>query len=65
MYSEFQENMFGNGRDITKCHSFCMTVNNTDAKPMAIPQVFSENSQAKEGENADKIQAVSLFPSKC
>ena len=28
-YSEFQANIFSNSRDITKCHSFCMTTMTT------------------------------------
>ena len=40
-YSEFQVNIFSNNRDITKCQRF------DDAKAIEIPQVFSENSQAK------------------
>ena len=42
--------MFSNGRDMTKCHSFCtttLTKKNADAKATAIPPVFFENSQAR------------------
>ena len=46
-YSEFQVNIFTNKRDITKCHSFCMTTTMTTPKATAIPRVFYENSQAK------------------
>ena len=45
-YSEFQVNI----RDITKCQSFCTTTttpDNDDAKAIAIPRVFTENSRAK------------------
>ena len=38
-YSEFQLNIFHNNRDITKCQS-------DDGKAIAIPRVFSENSEA-------------------
>ena len=48
IYFEFQVYMFNNGRDVTKCH---FLHNNdcsiADAKAIAIPRVFSENSQAK------------------
>ena len=52
-FSEFQVNIFNNIRDITKCQSFCTTKmttmlpDNDHAKAMAIRQVFSENSRAK------------------
>ena len=44
--------MFSNGRDMTKCHNFCMTTttlmtDNNNAMAIAIPRVFSENNQAK------------------
>ena len=44
-HSEFQVNTFSNNRGITKCQSFCMTT--SEAKAIAIPRLFSENSQAK------------------
>ena len=52
IYFEFQVYMFSNGRDMTKCHSFCITTTTTttdnyDAKTIAIPWVFSENCRAK------------------
>ena len=49
IYSEFKVNIISNNRDITKCQSFCTTMmpDNDDDKALAIPQVFSENSQAK------------------
>ena len=47
-YSKYQVNIFSNNRDITKCHSFCMTMttdnDNDDVKAIPIPWVFSENS---------------------
>ena len=53
-YSEFQVNIFNNNRDITRCQSLNANNNNDDnddANAIAIPHVFSENSQAK---NADQ-----------
>ena len=41
---EFQSNIFSNNRDITKCQ---ILHDNNKAKAIAIPRVFSENSQAK------------------
>ena len=55
IYSEFQVSIFSNNRDITKCQSFCPP---DAAKAIAIPQVFSENSLAK---NAG-YQQFSFFP---
>ena len=45
--------MFSNGRDMTKYHNFCMTTrtDNDDAKAVAIPRVFFENSRAEKGLN--------------
>ena len=37
--------MFRNGRDVTKCQF--LHGDNNDTKAIAIPQVFSENSHAK------------------
>ena len=39
-YSEFQENILGNKRNIPKCQFFH---NDNDAKTIAIPWVFSES----------------------
>ena len=50
IYSQFQVYMFSNGRDMTKCQSFCTTTmmnqddDNDDTKAAAIPRVFSKNS---------------------
>ena len=46
-YSEFQANIFSN-RDVKKCHSFYKRTitDNDNAKAIAIPRVFSENSRA-------------------
>ena len=33
LYSEFQVNMFSNGRDITKLHSFCVSMMTTRQTP--------------------------------
>ena len=52
-YYKFQVNIFTINRDITKCQSFCTTTKSTDkddAKAMAIPRDFSENSHAKNRE---------------
>ena len=49
IYFEFQAYMFSNGRDMTKCHSFCKT-----AMMPRIPQVFSENSRALKVEDGIK-----------
>ena len=46
-YSDFQVNIFSNSRDITKCQKFLHDTDPDDAKAIAIPQVFSENSRAK------------------
>ena len=49
-YSKFEVIIFSNNRDITKRRSFCTTTiaqENYDAKAIAIPRVFSENSRAK------------------
>ena len=47
-YSESQVNIFSSNRDISKCQKF---LHNDDAKTIAIPRVFTENSQAKKLEN--------------
>ena len=45
IYFEFQVYMFSNGRDMTKCHSFCMpTAITTNPKAIAISQVFSKKT---------------------
>ena len=49
LYFEFQVYMFSNGRNMTKCHSFCtLTYDddyyNDDTKATAKPQVLFENS---------------------
>ena len=47
-YSEFQGNIFSSKQDITNVKIFAAADNdNDDTKAIAIPQVFSENSQAK------------------
>ena len=51
-YSKFQEEIFSDNREITKCQSFCTTtttttMDNDDAKAIIILRVFSENSRAK------------------
>ena len=56
-YSEFQVNIFSNNRDITKYQFLHANYNNDadDAKAIAMPWVFYENSQAKKGQNCVKI----------
>ena len=41
--------VFSNGRDMTKCHGFCMTDDdeNDDAKAITILRVFSETSRVE------------------
>ena len=48
-YSEIQVNIFSNNSDITKCQSFWHDAAPAanDTKAIAIPQVLSENNQAK------------------
>ena len=46
IYSECQLCMFINGGDMTKCRSFLHDDDKADAKAIAIPRVFSENSRA-------------------
>ena len=45
IYFEFHVYMFSNGTDMTKCQF--LHDHNDDAKAVAIPQAFSENSRAK------------------
>ena len=48
--------MFSNDRDMTKCHSFSTTDHNDndDNKAIAIPLVFSKNSQANQTKVTEK-----------
>ena len=46
-YSEFQVNIVSNNRNITKCQFLYHKDEDDDAKAIAIPPVFSENSRAK------------------
>ena len=56
-YSEFQVNIFSNDRDITKCQ-FLHDAED-DAKVMAIPWVFSENSWAKNKQHTTNLSDCS------
>ena len=47
IYFEFYVYMFCNGRDMTKGHRFCPSTTMTMPRLHAIPQVFSEDSRAK------------------
>ena len=48
IYSEFQEYMFNNGRDMTKfLHDKDDDI--ADAKAIPMPQIFSDNSWAENG----------------
>ena len=61
-YFELRVNIFNNKRDLTKCHSFCiMKTGNSNTIAIAIPRVFSENSQAKKydlGFSREKLRTV-------
>ena len=48
LYSVFQIDIFSNNRDTIKCQKFLLgDDDNDDAKTIAIPRGFSENSRAK------------------
>ena len=52
IHFEFQACILSNGRDMTKCQFFIDDDDNIDdAKAIAIPWVFSENSRGKNLEN--------------
>ena len=45
VFFEVQVYMFSNGRDMTKCQ--CLHDDNDDAKAIALPWIFYENSRAE------------------